>query len=60
METSGESDWAQGAVRCYCYVVCFCHCGDSTELGDAAAVGNIYALLVSDGKHHVHDSYLAG
>lgn len=44
LETSGESDWAQGAVRCYCYVVCFCHCCDSTEFGDAAAVCDVHTL----------------
>jgi len=48
LETSGESDWSQGTVRCYRYVVCFCHGCDSTELRDAAAVCDVYKTSVKD------------
>jgi hypothetical protein len=46
LEASGKGDWSERAVRCYCYVVCFCHCCDSTELGHAATVRDVLLSLV--------------
>jgi hypothetical protein len=37
-----ESDGAERTVRCDCYVVRFCHCCDATELGNTAAVCDVY------------------